>query len=306
MAANHPTADALRRREIEITRVLNAPRHLVYSVWTEAHHVRNWWGPRHFTTPVCEMDVRPGGVWRLVMRGPDDRDFECRFVYREVVPLQRLVFEQDVELDGVRVIRGLTTVILEEQGDKTRLTVRSEANALVDAALNMLQGMEAGWTQTIEKFQEWTAEAAARTISTTRLFQAPRDLVFDMFTSREHVGHFWGPRGFSLTIHQMDARPGGRWSFVMHGPDGRDYPNEIEYREVQRPGRLVLDHISPPKSQIAISLSEESGGTRVLFDMFFDSADVRAEVAAKHRAVEGQQQLMERLAELLRTVQAGS
>jgi len=63
---------------------------------------------------------------------------------------------------------------------------------------------------------------ADREITATRIFNAPRELVFDLWTTPEHLGQWWGPRGFTTTTHAMDMRPGGEWRFVMHGPDGRD------------------------------------------------------------------------------------
>ncbi len=70
-------------REIVATRVFDAPRELVFQVWTDAKHVSNWWGPRGFTTTTYEMDVRPGGVWRHVMHGPDGTDYPNEIVFVE-------------------------------------------------------------------------------------------------------------------------------------------------------------------------------------------------------------------------------
>ncbi|MBW3628767.1 MAG: SRPBCC domain-containing protein, partial [Gemmatimonadetes bacterium] len=81
-----------------------------------------------------------------------------------------------------------------------------------------------------------------REIVMTRVFDAPRELVFDAWTDPAHVAEWYGPNGFSLTVHEMDVRPGGTWRFIMHGPDGTDYPNRIVYREVVRPERLEYDH----------------------------------------------------------------
>jgi uncharacterized protein YndB with AHSA1/START domain len=80
------------------------------------------------------------------------------------------------------------------------------------------------------------------TIIFNREFDAPRDLVWQAWTDPKHIVHWWGPNGFTNTIHAMDVRPGGVWRFIMHGPDGTDYPNKIIYREVVKPERLVYDH----------------------------------------------------------------
>ena len=87
---------------------------------------------------------------------------------------------------------------------------------------------------------------AARQIAATREFDAPRDLVFSLWTDPVHIARWWGPKGFTNTIHEMDVRPGGVWRFVMHGPDGRDYENKIVYREIVRPERIAYSHVSGP------------------------------------------------------------
>src|SRR5262245_65569471 len=84
-----------------------------------------------------------------------------------------------------------------------------------------------------------TKSSADREIVTTRLVDAPPDRVFDAWTDPEQIVQWWGPRGFTTTTSTMEARPGGVWRFVMHGPDGRDYQNKITYFEVVRPERLV-------------------------------------------------------------------
>ena len=82
--------------EVVITRRLDAPRALVWKAWTEPKHMAEWWGPKSFTNPVCDMDVRPGGAWRIVMRGPDGAEYPLKGVYREVVEPRLLVMVMDL------------------------------------------------------------------------------------------------------------------------------------------------------------------------------------------------------------------
>src|SRR5271170_7435424 len=84
-------------REIRITRVFDAPPGVIFKLWTKPEHVARWWGPRGFTTTISEMDVRPGGTWRLVMRGPDGKDYRNRIVFLEVVKPERLVYKHEPE-----------------------------------------------------------------------------------------------------------------------------------------------------------------------------------------------------------------
>jgi uncharacterized protein YndB with AHSA1/START domain len=111
-----------------------------------------------------------------------------------------------------------------------------------------------------------SSDTASREIATTRVFDAPRDLVFDAWTSPEHVAQWWGPNGFTTTTHSMDVRPGGEWIFVMHRPDGSDYKNHIVYREVVRPERILYDHVSGPRATFKAGHSSMQGGFAGTFD----------------------------------------
>jgi uncharacterized protein YndB with AHSA1/START domain len=143
-----------------------------------------------------------------------------------------------------------------------------------------------------------------REILLTRVFDAPRELVFKVWTDPEHVGRWWGPRGFTNTIHEMDVRPGGVWRFTMHGPDGVDYLNKIVFIEVVRPERLVYDHGGGEEGDserfhATITFAEEGGKTRVTMRTLFASAAERERVVREHNAIEGGNQTLDRLGEYL-------
>ena len=141
-------------REITVTRIIDAPRDLVFRFWTEPALLSRWWGPSGFTIPLCEVDLRVGGAYRIVMRGPDNQDYPCVGVYREITPPERLVFTNNAEgADGSEVLTGLAQVSFQAVGDKTRLIVQTRARAMVPFARAYLTGMEAGWTQSIDRLQ---------------------------------------------------------------------------------------------------------------------------------------------------------
>ncbi len=147
-------------RAVIITRVFDAPRELVFKMWTDPKHLAQWWGPKGFTNPVCEMDARPGGALRIVMRGPDGVEYPMTGVFREIAPPERLVFTSvTVDKDGHPLLEGLTTVTFADEGGKTKLTLRTRAVGLVAQAARMLEGMEAGWTQSIDRLEEHVARA---------------------------------------------------------------------------------------------------------------------------------------------------
>ena len=149
-----------------------------------------------------------------------------------------------------------------------------------------------------------TASSADRELVITRLLDAPRELVFDTWTDPAHIGQWWGPDGFTTTTLEMDVRPGGRWRYVMHGPDGVDYPNRMVYREVVRPERIVYDHgddveHDPAQFHVTVTFAEEGGGTRLTSRMLFASAE-QCEKMKEFGAIEGGNQTLARLDEYLK------
>src|SRR5215475_1485763 len=140
---------------VTLTRVFDAPRALVWKAWTNPTMMAQWFGPRGFTNPVCELDVRVGGRLRIVMRGPDGNDYPMKGEFREVSVPERLVFTNiATDSEGKHLLEGETTVTFSEKGGKTTLTLKTYASGLVPIAPQMLAGMEAGWSQSIDKLQE--------------------------------------------------------------------------------------------------------------------------------------------------------
>jgi uncharacterized protein YndB with AHSA1/START domain len=289
-------------REVILTRIFNAPRELVFRAWTEREHLIKWWGPGVFTNPVCEVDLRLGGAWRIVMRGPDGTDYPCGGVYREIVEPERLVFTNiATDAQGNRLLDGLTTVTFADFGGKTKLTLKTRAVGLVPFAPQMLAGMEAGWSQSLDKLEQLVSGRSAtgdREIVTSRLFDAPRDLVFQAWTDPKHLAQWWGPNGFTNTIQEMDVRPGGAWRLIMHGPDGTDYKNESVYLEVVKPELLSYEHKSP-KFRSTVTFEEQGGRTKVTMFMVFETAQERDTTVKVFGAIEGAKQTFARLAEFL-------
>jgi uncharacterized protein YndB with AHSA1/START domain len=156
-----PASAAPMRREVTISRLIAAPRDLVFKAWTDPAHLARWWGPKGFSNPVCEVDARVGGQLRIVMRGPDGTDYPMRGAFREVVPPERLVFTNfPVDADDRPLMDGLTTVTFADEGGKTRLTIVTHAAGLAPVAARMLEGMEAGWTQSIDRLEAYAASLA--------------------------------------------------------------------------------------------------------------------------------------------------
>lgn len=161
--SSSPTAD----REVVLTRVFDAPRELVFEAWTSPKHMAQWWGPKNFTNPVCELDARPGGAFLIVMRAPDGAEFPYQGVYREVVRPSRIVYTGDMSAvsdewhdlfnpgrdrsRGRPKLESITTVAFEEIGGRTHMTLRIlfETTEIRDGMLRMQ--MAEGWGESFEK-----------------------------------------------------------------------------------------------------------------------------------------------------------
>lgn len=142
--------------ELRITRTFDAPRSLVFRLWTQPEHLARWWGPKGFATVECATDVRPGGAWFRRIRSPDGALYSKRGVYREVVAPERLVFTYvNEDADGTAGPETLVTVTFEEHGAKTKLTLH-QSGFETAADRDAHQG---GWTSCLERFAHYLGNA---------------------------------------------------------------------------------------------------------------------------------------------------
>jgi|HubBroStandDraft_1064217.scaffolds.fasta_scaffold133843_1 uncharacterized protein YndB with AHSA1/START domain len=138
--------------EVTIRRILDAPRDLVFSAWTDPAHVAQWWGPGGFTSTVLAYEMRPGGPMRIDMHGPDGVTYPMDGTVRDVVPPERLVFVAGaLDSGGKLMFEVVTTVTFEQLGGKTRLTLNARVGRKSPGADQHIEGMEAGWTQSLER-----------------------------------------------------------------------------------------------------------------------------------------------------------
>jgi uncharacterized protein YndB with AHSA1/START domain len=138
-------------REIVLSRLLDAPRELVWQAWVDPKQVVQWWGPLGFTTTTQEMAVTPGGMWRFVMHGPDGTDYKNKIIFTEVVKPERLVYRHAGE-EATEDVKFHVTVTFEAQGRKTLLTMRSlfETAQERDEVVTKYGAIEGG-QQTLER-----------------------------------------------------------------------------------------------------------------------------------------------------------
>jgi uncharacterized protein YndB with AHSA1/START domain len=144
-------------RDLVIERTFDAPREAVWQAWVDADAVVQWWGPRGFTTTVHEMDVRPGGVWRFIMHGPDGTDYHNKVLYEEVAQPQRLVYSHGAD-DDSDFLPFHVTVTFEDQGGRTRVRLRMRFATPADRGRAIEFGAKEGGTQTMERLAEYLAK----------------------------------------------------------------------------------------------------------------------------------------------------
>jgi uncharacterized protein YndB with AHSA1/START domain len=152
-------------------------------------------------------------------------------------------------------------------------------------------------------------DTTGREIATTRIFNAPREMLWCAMTNPLHLVNWWGPHGFTTTVEEMDVRPGGAWNLTMHGPDGAEYPNRSVFTEVVEPEKIVFVHGGarkgggPDANFVGTWLFEkiDEERTRVTVRMVFETPEERDLVAKEYGAVEGLGQTLSRLEEGLQS-----
>jgi uncharacterized protein YndB with AHSA1/START domain len=242
-------------RTLTTSRVFDAPRELVYKAWTDPKQLAKWFPPDHFSAPVCEADVRPGGVFRLHMRGDDDAGefaglvFPGKGIYREVVPNERLSFTFEGEGEGSAPPPILMTVIFEAQGRKTRITIHQTAETVAGFDELVKTGATEGLRQSLDKLTvllegkgpDTLVSVTGRTLTLTRTFDAPRDLVWQAYTDPSHIVKWMFAMDWESPFAETDLRPGGRFRVGMRPADHSEEGFVLDgtYREIVKPERIV-------------------------------------------------------------------
>lgn len=132
------------------------------------------------------------------------------------------------------------------------------------------------------------------TSHTSREISATVEQVFAAISDPQRLARWWGPAGFTNTFSVCEFKNGGRWSFVMHGPDGHNYPNESVFAEIEAPRKVVIEHVVEPVFRLTIALAASAAGTRVSWSQAFESAEVASRI--EHIVVPANEQNLDRLA----------
>jgi uncharacterized protein YndB with AHSA1/START domain len=133
--------------------------------------------------------------------------------------------------------------------------------------------------------------------TTSRILPGRPSAVFAAFEEPEVLARWWGPAGFANTFEIFEFREGGSWKFVMHGPDGSNFPNESTFLEVQAPAKVVIQHLSAPHFVLTVTLAERGSETEITWNQAFEDKDIAARI--RHIVEPANEQNLDRLSAVL-------
>ena len=311
-------------REIVITRTFDAPRELVWEAWTNPKHVVNWWGPNGFSTTIEKMDFRVGGVWKHVMHGPDGKDYPNKSVFTEIVKPERIKYSHGGGTKGKPGVQFDATWTFEAVGKQTRLTIHQIFASAADRDMVVkTYGAIEGGKQTLARLADYLAAISASKdgmaagesdLIITRIFDAPREQVWDAWTEPGQLMRWWAPKGCTTPFCKVDLRPGGKFHYCMRMPEGRDIWGIGVYREIVAPALIVytdsfadaqgnpvppahygMSASHPAETLVTVSFEEREGKTRLTL-----RHAIPVSVEEREGTEQGWGEMLDRLAEILR------
>lgn len=293
-----------------ISRVLQAPRKLVFLANADVAHLARWTVPKGSTPLVGSGEVKAGSTYHYGSKSADGTETWGKATYREVTPFERIVHVQSFsDRSGATVphplaptwpLQMLATTTFEELGPKqTKMTITWEPLDADEAALATFdgarKGMDQGWAGYFAELEAHFV-ATEKELFHSRLISAPRELVWQALTDPAQVNAWWGPDGFKNADVEQDVRVGGVWKFKMIGPDGTEYPNKSTYIELKAPERMVYDCGDFERVHFrGVVTLEELGPGKTLVTLGIVCATKEFRDGALGYAIEGGQQTLAKL-----------
>lgn len=285
------TAQSAAEREVVTSRLINAPREVVWQVWTDPKHITQWWGPNGFRTTIRDFDFRNGGTWRFTMHGPDGTDFLNRVVFEDIEKPNYIYYKHTGEGEHSHILFE-AVVTFEDRSGKTNVTLRSifataqerdfvvENYGAIEGAVQTLERLEATVMnrQSADTRLSLTLPSENQ-VCFTRMFEAPRELVWKAWTEAKHL-QCWmtGPEGWTMEVVEQDLRPGGQWRYVWRRPEREDMWLHGLFKEVVSPERIVSTENwgEPwPESVNDVVFTQEDGQTRMTMTITYPSRAAR-------------------------------
>ncbi len=317
----------MNKNEFKITREFKVPREKVFEAWTNPKLVQQWWGPANFESPFCSIDLKVGGKFHFCMRAPDGKDYWNVGEYTEIVVPEKIgskmyFSDKDGTIRPASDYFGesnfpnemIDLVTFESRGDDcTTLTLCRNHSEEIAEQFGELEG----WNQSLDRFEKVLDHLAnfdqgqcivtleKNTATYKKYLNAPISKTFEAWSSPDRLAQWWGPDGFSITTKTMNFSANGIWQFVMHGPDGQDYQNKIQFLEIQKPHLIFYQQLGHGEDvqevsfQSRITFEEAGMGTNLTMTQLFPSQQELERVAVHYGAIEGGKQHLGNLAKYL-------
>lgn len=278
-------------QDIILTRTFDATIDQVWKAITDREQMGRWY------FDLADFKAEVGFQFQFSGGPSPERQYLHLCEVTEVIPEKKLTYSW--RYDGYGGI-SFVTFELTGNGNTTQLkfTHKGINTFPMDNPDLAIGNFIEGWNFIIHTSLKDYVENVDKEIFSSRTFNAPRDLVWEVWTNPNHTALWWGPKGFTNTIYEMDVKVGGIFKFMMHSPDGIDFPNIISYIEVVKPERLVYNHgnfENPEMFFVTIKFLEDNGKTKITMRMLFKTADERKVVVEKYGALEGQKQHLDKL-----------
>lgn len=224
--------------EIKITRIYNAPVKAVWEAWTDPEQTAKWWGPRGFTITTHSKDLKVGGHWDYTMHGPDGINYPNKTKYFEVEEYSKLVYDHGANDNQAPLFR--VTVLFSEIQGKTKMdmTMTLPTPEAAQETKNFIKkaGGNATWDRLAEYLEKNSSNKDIFVIN--RSFDAPIDLMFELWTDPNHFSKWLAPTGFTMNFIEADISEGGTSFYSMANEFFTMY-GKVKYLEVRRPDRVV-------------------------------------------------------------------
>lgn len=227
-----------KSNEIKITRVYDAPVAAVWDAWVDPKQVAQWWGPRGFTITTHSKDLRVGGHWNYTMHGPDGTDYPNTTKYFEVEKHSKLVYDHGANENQPAMFR--VTVLFSEVKGKTKMDMTMTLPTPEKAEETRKFIKKAGGNATWDRLAEYLSKESSgkEQFVINRTFDAPLDLMFEMWTDPKHFAQWLPPTGMTMEFIRCEIKPGGSGFYAMSG-NGMKMYGKVNYLEIQKPDRIV-------------------------------------------------------------------
>lgn len=239
MAANPKEKIKAADNEILIIRLFDAPLEMVWDAWNDPQQAAHWWGPRGYTITHHSKDFRPGGIWHYTMHGPDGVDYVNKTQYLEIEKYSHMVYDHGGNDEKKPLFR--VTVQFSDEGGKTRMHMIMALPTPEAAKETKKFIKKANGNSTWDRFAEYLAEknSGKDLFIINRTFDAPIEVMFDMWTDPKHFAQWMGPTGSTMEFLRADIKAGGGSFYRMTGLGGAAMYGKASYKEVTKPHRIV-------------------------------------------------------------------